>query len=85
MRPTGSLELMQDLGSAGPARCMLGGGNPARIPAVEAVYAPAPRARSPPIRRSSAASPRRTPRPAGDARLPRARWPTSSPDATAGR
>jgi len=39
VRPTGSLELMQDLGSAGPGTLMLGGGNPARIPAVEAVYA----------------------------------------------
>jgi valine--pyruvate aminotransferase len=37
-RPTGALELMQDLGSAGPGTLMLGGGNPARIPAVEAVY-----------------------------------------------
>ena len=42
-RPTGALELMADLGSAA-ARAgdteirMLGGGNPARIPAVEAVY-----------------------------------------------
>ena len=39
VRPTGSLELMQDLGSARPGTLMLGGGNPARIPAVEAVYA----------------------------------------------
>ena len=39
VRPTGSLELMKDLGSAGPGTLMLGGGNPARIPAVEAVYA----------------------------------------------
>jgi valine--pyruvate aminotransferase len=39
LRPTGSLELMQDLGGAGPGTLMLGGGNPARIPAVEAVYA----------------------------------------------
>jgi valine--pyruvate aminotransferase len=39
VRPTGSLELMDDLGSAGPGTLMLGGGNPARIPAVEAVYA----------------------------------------------
>jgi valine--pyruvate aminotransferase len=42
-RPTGALQLMADLGSAA-ARAgaadirMLGGGNPARIPAVEAVY-----------------------------------------------
>jgi valine--pyruvate aminotransferase len=42
-RPTGALELMADLGMAA-ARAgdadvrMLGGGNPARIPAVEAVY-----------------------------------------------
>ena len=39
VRPTGSLGLMEDLGSAGPGTLMLGGGNPARIPAVEAVYA----------------------------------------------
>ena len=39
VRPTGSLELMVDLGQAGPGTLMLGGGNPARIPAVEAVYA----------------------------------------------
>lgn len=39
VRPTGSLELMEDLGNAGPGTLMLGGGNPARIPAVEAVYA----------------------------------------------
>jgi valine--pyruvate aminotransferase len=38
-RPTGALELMEDLGGAGPGTLMLGGGNPARIPAVEAVYA----------------------------------------------
>ncbi len=43
VRPTGALELMTDLGEAasGPpdrAVYMLGGGNPARIPAVEAVY-----------------------------------------------
>ena len=38
VRPTGALELMQDLGSAGPGHHMLGGGNPARIAAVEAVY-----------------------------------------------
>jgi len=37
-RPTGALELMEDLGSAGPGVHMLGGGNPARIPEVEAVY-----------------------------------------------
>ena len=42
-RPTGALELMADLGSAmarGDAAGirMLGGGNPARIPAVESVY-----------------------------------------------
>ena len=42
-RPTGALELMADLGSAMAARRrrqvrMLGGGNPARIAAVEAVY-----------------------------------------------
>ena len=40
-RPSGALELMSDLGAAltapGPV-CMLGGGNPARIPAVEAVF-----------------------------------------------
>jgi valine--pyruvate aminotransferase len=39
VRPTGALELMQDLALAGPGVHMLGGGNPARIPAVEAVYA----------------------------------------------
>jgi len=39
VRPTGSLELMEDLGRARPGTLMLGGGNPARIPAVEAVYA----------------------------------------------
>lgn len=39
VRPTGALELMEDLGGAGPATLMLGGGNPARIPGVEAVYA----------------------------------------------
>jgi valine--pyruvate aminotransferase len=39
VRPTGALELMDDLGAAGPATLMLGGGNPARIPAMEAVYA----------------------------------------------
>jgi len=39
VRPTGSLELMEDLGSAHPGTLMLGGGNPARIPAVEALYA----------------------------------------------
>ena len=39
VRPTGALELMQDLGGAGPGTLMLGGGNPARIPALEAVYA----------------------------------------------
>jgi valine--pyruvate aminotransferase len=39
VRPTGSLALMEDLGSARPGTLMLGGGNPARIPAVEAVYA----------------------------------------------
>src|SRR5512145_3227197 len=39
VRPTGSLELMEDLGSARPGTLMLGGGNPARIPAIEAVYA----------------------------------------------
>jgi valine--pyruvate aminotransferase len=38
VRPTGALELMQDLALAGPGVHMLGGGNPARIPAVEAVY-----------------------------------------------
>jgi len=38
VQPTGALELMQDLAGAGPAMHMLGGGNPARIPAVEAVY-----------------------------------------------
>jgi valine--pyruvate aminotransferase len=38
VRATGALELMEDLGSAGPGVHMLGGGNPARIPAVEAVY-----------------------------------------------
>ena len=43
VRPTGALELMTDLGDASsctPDRTvhMLGGGNPARIPAVEAVY-----------------------------------------------
>jgi valine--pyruvate aminotransferase len=43
LRPTGALELMTDLGEAAlpvPGRSvhMLGGGNPARIPAVEAVY-----------------------------------------------
>ena len=38
VRPTGALELMEDLGRAGPGVHMLGGGNPARIPAVEAVY-----------------------------------------------
>jgi valine--pyruvate aminotransferase len=38
VRPTGALELMEDLGGAGPGVHMLGGGNPARIPAVEAVY-----------------------------------------------
>jgi valine--pyruvate aminotransferase len=42
-RPTGALELMNDLGEAtrpapGRAVHLLGGGNPARIPAVEAVY-----------------------------------------------
>ena len=31
VRPTGALELMEDLGSAGPGVHMLGGGNPARI------------------------------------------------------
>ena len=39
VRPTGSLELMEDLGSTAPGTLMLGGGNPARIPAVERVYA----------------------------------------------
>ncbi|MCM2310920.1 MAG: valine--pyruvate transaminase [Steroidobacteraceae bacterium] len=39
VRPTGSLALMEDLGGARPGTPMLGGGNPARIPAVEAVYA----------------------------------------------
>ena len=39
VRPTGALELMEDLGGAGPGTLMLGGGNPARIAAVEAVYA----------------------------------------------
>ena len=38
-RPTGALELMEDLGGAAPGTLMLGGGNPARIPEVEAVYA----------------------------------------------
>lgn len=38
VRPTGALELMEDLGGAGPGVHMLGGGNPARIPAVETVY-----------------------------------------------
>jgi valine--pyruvate aminotransferase len=38
VRPTGALELMQDLGGAGPGVHMLGGGNPARIAEVEAVY-----------------------------------------------
>lgn len=43
VRPTGALELMTDLGAAASGRPgrgvhMLGGGNPARIPAVEAVY-----------------------------------------------
>jgi valine--pyruvate aminotransferase len=43
LRPTGALELMTDLGEAarsvqGRTVHMLGGGNPARIPAVEAVY-----------------------------------------------
>ena len=43
LRPTGALELMTDLGEAarlgaGRAVHMLGGGNPARIPAVEAIY-----------------------------------------------
>ena len=43
LRPTGALELMTDLGEAvqlatGRPVHMLGGGNPARIPAVEAVY-----------------------------------------------
>jgi valine--pyruvate aminotransferase len=39
VRPTGALELMEDLGGAAPDALMLGGGNPARIPALEAVYA----------------------------------------------
>ena len=39
VRPTGALELMVDLAGAGPGTLMLGGGNPARIPAVEAAYA----------------------------------------------
>lgn len=39
VRPTGALELMEDLGGAVPGTLMLGGGNPARIPAMEAVYA----------------------------------------------
>lgn len=39
VRPTGALELMEDLGGAGPGTLMLGGGNPARIAEVEAVYA----------------------------------------------
>ena len=30
VRPTGALELMQDLGGAGPGVHMLGGGNPAQ-------------------------------------------------------
>jgi valine--pyruvate aminotransferase len=43
LRPTGALALMTDLGeaarvAAGRTVHMLGGGNPARIPAVEAVY-----------------------------------------------
>ncbi len=43
LRPTGALELMTDLGEAsvpveGRTVHMLGGGNPARIPAVEDVY-----------------------------------------------
>ena len=38
-RPTGALELMEDLGGAAPGTLMLGGGNPARIPEVEALYA----------------------------------------------
>jgi valine--pyruvate aminotransferase len=38
VRPTGALELMEDLGGAVPGTLMLGGGNPARIPAMEAVY-----------------------------------------------
>jgi valine--pyruvate aminotransferase len=38
-RPTGALELMEDLAGAAPGTAMLGGGNPARIPEVEAVYA----------------------------------------------
>jgi len=42
-RPTGALELMSDLGHAAAAATrgpvfLLGGGNPARIPAVEAAY-----------------------------------------------
>ena len=37
-RSTGALELMQDLGGAAAGVHMLGGGNPARIPEVEAVY-----------------------------------------------
>ena len=40
-RPTGALELMADLGSAATAAgpvFMLGGGNPARIPEVEALF-----------------------------------------------
>ena len=39
--PTGIGELMQDLGEAlalNPRRLMMGGGNPARIPAMEAVW-----------------------------------------------
>jgi valine--pyruvate aminotransferase len=39
VRHTGALELMEDLGAAAPGTLMLGGGNPARIPAMEAVYA----------------------------------------------
>lgn len=39
VRPSGALELMEDLAGAGPHTLMLGGGNPARIPQVEAVYA----------------------------------------------
>jgi len=39
VRSTGALELMEDLGRAAPGARMLGGGNPGRIPAVEAVYA----------------------------------------------
>jgi len=43
LRPTGALELMTDLGEAARLAAdrtvhMLGGGNPARIPAVEALY-----------------------------------------------